>query len=108
MLVAHRPSLNSRDVVSFDSGYAFKKGTPLEVTVEGAEASRFKLFTERGTAWCSDTAMDQKLTQNLLKGNKISVLGQSEKGLKTKDVYSLKGSKAAYMVVSKACGIGKG
>lgn len=106
LLIAHRPYLKSYNVVSFDAGYTFKKGDQVDVKVQsGKKEEAYRLFTDKETAWCADPKSDKKLTMAITKGEKIIVSGASSRGTKTRDVYSLKGSKAAYLAICRACGV---
>lgn len=106
LLITHRPYLKSYNVVSFDAGYSFKSGTQADVTTTtGGKNQTFKLFTDKETAWCPDPQTDKNLTLAIINGSKIVVTGVSTRDTKTTDVYSLKGSQAAYMAICKACDV---
>lgn len=101
-LITHRPSDNSRDVVSFIAGYTFKKGSDVTVSVG---SKKFTLFTDGDTAWTRDAADDSVLATAIRKGSSMIVRGTSKFGTLTTDTYSLSGSTSAYEAVSKACGL---
>lgn len=105
VLVAHRPHIKSYDVVSFDAGYTYKKGSKTTVEID---KKKFNLFTDQETAWCTDSKTDTRLLQCMLKGAKITVSGESAKGTKTTDTYSLSGSSAAYKAICEACNVKRG
>lgn len=108
-VVTHRPALKSYDVVSLHMGYGIKQGTEVKATIKSkAGLKRYALFTEGETAWCVDDKTDQEMTQFMTtKGSEMIIEGESARGTKTKDIFSLAGSLKAYHAVCKACGITK-
>ncbi len=56
--VTHRPAHKERDVVSFVAGYAFKKGSSVEVAIDGR---KFSLFTKDDTAWARSEAAERAI-----------------------------------------------
>jgi hypothetical protein len=56
-------------------------------------------------AWAADGAADLALSQAVRNGSKMVVTGESSRGTKTTDTYSLKGSTKAYEAISKACNV---
>lgn len=103
VLITHRPATKTRDVVSFQAGYAFKADAEVTATIDGE--TRFKLFTEGDTAWAQDAKMDQAFVAAMQKGSRMVVLGLSKRGTKTKDTYSLAGFTASRRAINLACGI---
>lgn len=99
-MVTHRPARETRDVVSIEAGYTYKDGSDVTITVESRS---FSLFTQEGNAWARDSATDKALVTSMKAGLDMVVLGESSRGTKTKDTYSLKGFTAAYDAISKAC-----
>ena len=63
------------------------------------------LFTKGDTAWTRADKDDKAMVQEMLKGSTLTVAGESDRGTKTVDTYSLKGFSAAYKEINKACGI---
>ena len=101
-LITHRPSENTKDVFSYITGYTYKQGSDVTVTID---SKRHVLFTQDDTAWTPDAAADSKLAKGVQNGSKMIVKGTSSRGTLTTDSYSLKGSTAAYKAISKACKI---
>ena len=101
VLVTHRPSERSRDVVSFITGYTYRSGSEVEVTIGGRT---FTLFTSDDTAWARDTATDQALVEAMVRGSDMVVRGTSSRGTLTTDTYSLLGFTAAREAINEACG----
>ncbi len=102
VLVTHRPAEKSVGVVSVRAGYTYKKGSEVEVNIDG---QRFVLFTDAGNAWAYDSGVDRVLVRAMKDGLSMIVVGMSARGTLTTDIYSLSGFTAAYDAVTKACGV---
>ena len=60
--------------------------------IEIDNKKKFKLNTFGQTAWtASKTKKDKKIIEAMIKGDKLVAFGQSRRGTKTKDTYSLNG-----------------
>lgn len=101
-LITHRPAEKTRDVFSYITGYPYKANS--EVTVQ-ANGRTFKLFTQDETAWAVDEAGDKAITNAIRSGSKMIVKGQSKRGTKTTDTFSLSGSGKAYAKITSECGM---
>lgn len=101
-MITHRPREGTKNVFSYMSGYGYKKGSNVELDVDGKD---FTLFTQNDMAWAADAGADNMLAGALQKGSKMVVKGVSSRGTNTKDTFSLSGSTKAYEAISKACGI---
>ena len=99
-MITHRPGEGTKNVFSYMGGYGYKKGTNVEITIDG---KKFTLFTQNDMAWAADASADNALSDAIRKGSKMVVKGTSAKGTDTKDSYSLKGSTKAYDAITKAC-----
>jgi hypothetical protein len=102
MLVTHRPGEKTSNQVQFTAGYTFKKGSAVQVVIG---KKKFELFTNDDTAWARSTKDDKSIVAAMRGGARMIVTGQSSRGTKTKDTYSLAGIFAAHRAISKACGI---
>ncbi len=100
--VTHRPAHKERDVVSFVAGYAFKKGSSVEVAIDGR---KFSLFTKDDTAWARSEAAERAIVKAMIKGKRMAVRGTSSRGTRTTDTYSLLGFTRAYKKINQACGV---
>ncbi len=108
MFITHWQGDKSRNVISMAAGYALKKGSRPVLSVDGkdfklAEVDERKDAGEREMAWTADQATDDAITQALQKGSSVVVSSESQRGTKTKDTYSLKGSGDAYKAISDKC-----
>jgi len=100
VFVTHRPAEKRSDRVSFEIGYQLKKGTRLEVRIDGRE---FELFADGSTAWSDDAAENKTMARLMRAGRRMVVKGVSTRGTKTVDTYSLRGFTAAHDAINKAC-----
>lgn len=100
-LITHRPGESTKDVFSYITGYSYKPGSDVTVTID---SNKFTLFSQDDTAWASDASTDSKISQSIRKGSKMVVKGMSSRGTQTTDTFSLKGSGSAHDAISKECG----
>ena len=98
--VTHRPGEKERHVASVTAGYIYKKGSRVDLVVDGR---KFSLFTHGDTAWGEDEKADRAIVTALKKGKKATVRGRSSRNTLTTDSYSLAGFTKAYRAASKAC-----
>lgn len=100
--VTHRPSEKVSNEVSFTSGYLFKDGSDVDLSVDG---KKFSLFTNKDAAWSRDAATDKAVVDAMAKGRIAVVKGTSTRGTATTDTYSLNGFGQALGLIDKACGV---
>ncbi|MFK7943394.1 MAG: invasion associated locus B family protein [Paracoccaceae bacterium] len=100
LMVAVRPGDNVKSEVSFLSGYPFKGGSKVTVSVG---SKNFTMFTEGENAWTRSPNEDSQLTGAFRRGSKARVEGQSQRGTTTKDTFSLSGFTAAMKVAQSRC-----
>lgn len=101
-LIAHRPAEKTKDVFSYITGYPYKPGSDVTITVNGRT---HKLFTQDDTAWAADAAGDRALSQGIRAGTTMIVKGTSKRGTLTTDTFGLSGSSKAYQAISSACDV---
>jgi len=99
-IISHRPAEGARNVVSFISGYTFKDGSEVSVSIDGRRD--FTLFTHGDAAWAYDED-DSKLVEAMKVGGHMVVKGTSARGTLTTDTYSLMGFTSAHSAISRAC-----
>lgn len=104
LMITHRPTEGSTDVVSYIAGYNFKTGSDAKVQIGKAD---FSLFTQDNTAWARDASTDHKLAAAIRTHDSLIFTGTPfAKGMGgTTDKLNLKGSADAYRAIGKACGI---
>jgi len=102
LLITHRPAQKSTGVVSFTAGYDYKPDGTVKVDVDG---TGFDLFTKDDTAWARD-GDDAKIVNAMVTGKTLVLSGESARGTKTVDTYSLTGFGKALQAINKACEVG--
>jgi hypothetical protein len=98
--VTHRSKPKTANEISVTAGYAYRKGDPVDITVDG---KKFVLFTEGDTAWSRDATGDKSLVAAMRSGIRMIIKGVSSRGTRTTDQYSLSGFTSAHKAISKAC-----
>jgi hypothetical protein len=101
-LITNRPADGTKNVFSYITGYTYKAGENVTVTIDNKE--RFTLFTQGDTAWMVDGAADNKIAAAIRKGKTMTVKGVSARGVKTTDTFTLAGSGGAHDAINKDCG----
>lgn len=101
-LITHRPAEGTKNVFSYITGYTYKAGSDATVDID---SDHFVLFTQDDTAWAPDAETDEKISQGIRKGTKMTVRGTSSRDTQTEDTFSLKGSSGAYDKISEECGV---
>jgi invasion protein IalB len=100
VLVARLPGDPPGEQVSVQPGYAYRKGSMVEVKVEGRN---FQLFTQGEHAWARTDADDKALIEAMRRGSDMTVRGTSVRDTFSLDTYSLNGFSAAYDAMRDAC-----
>ncbi len=88
------------DEVSVSSGYPYKAGSQLSLTIDNR---RYDLFTESERAWAYDAAQDKNLMDAMMKGSQMLAKGMSQKGTYSSDTYSLTGFTNALRKMKMLC-----
>lgn len=100
IVVTHRPNEKSFNVVNINAGYTYKAKSKAVLKI-GAQT--FSLFTDADKAWAVNSKEDKDIVDAMKRGSRMIVDGESFKGTKTKDTYSLKGFSSAYKAISNKC-----
>ncbi len=100
LMVAIRPGDNVKNEVSFLSGYPFKEGSNVTVTVG---SNNYTLFTNGENAWTQSGTEDDRITSAFRAGADARVVGESSRGTTTRDVFSLSGFTAALQSARQRC-----
>ena len=105
LMITHRPEDDSLDVISIHAGYKFAKDNKPHILIGvSKEEKDYEMFVEGESAWATTDDNDREITKLITKtGNTLKVKGESFKGTKTTDIYSLKGSLAAYNAINQSC-----
>lgn len=91
---------NSTGEVSFTGGYPFANGSTVKLTV-GDET--FDLFTDGEWAWSAGPEVDAQIIATLKKGANAVLVGNSSRGTRTEDTFSLMGFTAAVDDAGQRC-----
>ena len=88
------------DEVSVSSGYPYKEGSEVTVTIDG---KAFSLFTRGDRAWAFDEAQDNRMIAAMIKGSSLTAKGTSPRGTYSQDTYSLRGFTKAHQRLKALC-----
>ncbi len=100
LMVTARKADKAKNEVSYLSGYPFKGGSKVEVSVG---SKKFGLFTDGENAWTTSAGQDDQVTKAFRAGAKAVVVGQSQRGTTTTDTFSLSGFTAALKEAQARC-----
>jgi len=100
LMVSIRPADNVVNELSFLGGYPFKPGSKVEVKV-GSDT--FTMFTEGENAWAPSPSEDTTIINAFKRGANATIEGESSRGTKTVDTFSLSGFTAALDSASGLC-----
>lgn len=98
LFVTYRPGKAAE--VSFMSGYPFAPGSTVTLDVG---TNKFTLFTDGEGAWAGSADEDAKIIAALKAGAEVLLSGQSARGTKTADTFSLMGFTAATEEAASRC-----
>ncbi|HWM48123.1 MAG TPA: invasion associated locus B family protein [Xanthobacteraceae bacterium] len=100
MFISTRPAEKVTNEVSIVVGYGQKANSEAVVDIGG---TKFAMYTQNDGAWIKNAAEEPRLVEALRKGADVVVHGESARGTKTTDTYSLKGLTQALERVSQEC-----
>jgi hypothetical protein len=100
LFVSTRPAEKVKEEISVIIGYPFKSGSEAAVQVGGAN---FALYTQNDGAWIKNAAEEARMVETMKKGADAVVKGESGRGTKTTDTFSLKGLDQALTRVAQEC-----
>ncbi len=98
--ISTRPGEKVKDEISLIIGYPIKPNTEVTAAV-GPTA--FTLYTQEDGAWIKNASEEEKMIEAMRKGADIVVKGESGRGTKTTDTFSLKGISQALDRVGQEC-----
>lgn len=99
-LITHWVDRKIKGEPSVVIGYPQKDGSKTTVEIG---SSKFEMFTQEDGAWFADPQTEAKVVNAMKRGVKMSVRGVSERGTRTRDVYSLRGISAALDKINAEC-----
>lgn len=100
LFISTRPGDKVKDEVSLIIGYPLKANTEVTAAVGG---TNFALYTQEDGAWIKNASDEPKMVEAMRKGSDLVVKGESGRGTKTTDTFSLKGISQALDRVSQEC-----
>lgn len=100
LFVSYRPGAGVSGEVSFTGGYPFKPGSTVSLAIGN---DTFQLFTDGEWAWSKDKDADANIIASLKKGASAVAVGESSRGTRTEDTFSLLGFTAAVDDASARC-----
>jgi len=96
-ILVYRINKSKDAILQIAAGYPYKKDQNVDVTIDNVQ---FDFYSDDDTAWSND---DNKVIFAMKKGIKLTVKGESSRGTKTTDIYTLKGFTAAYNQLFNDC-----
>lgn len=100
LFVSTRPAEKVKEEVSVIIGYPFKAGSEAAVQVGSVN---FALYTQNDGAWIKNAAEEARMVETMKKGADAVVKGESGRGTKTTDTFSLKGLDQALTRIAQEC-----
>jgi hypothetical protein len=100
LFVSTRPGEKVKDEVSIIIGYPLKANSEVMVAVGPAS---FPMYSQEDGAWIKNAPDEAKMLEAMRKGADVVVKGESSKGTKTTDTFSLKGVSQALDKVAQEC-----
>jgi invasion protein IalB len=98
--VSTRPSENVRNEISIVIGYPFKPNFEAAVDIG---SQKYAMYTQGDGAWIKNAAEEARMIEAMRKGADMVVTGESGRGTKSTDRYSLKGLAQALDRVAAEC-----
>jgi invasion protein IalB len=100
VFVSTRPAENVHNEVSIVQGYPFKPGSEAAVDLG---AAKYAMYTQADGAWIKNAAEEARMVEAMRKTPEMIITGESGKGTKSTDKYSLKGLSQALDRVGQEC-----
>jgi invasion associated locus B (IalB) protein len=100
MFISTRPADKVANEVSIIIGYPFKPGSEASAQIG---STTFALYTQQDGAWIKNAADEAKMVDAMRSGDTAVVKGESAKGTKTTDTFTLKGISQALDRTAQEC-----
>ena len=98
--VSSRPADKVKDEISLIIGYPLK---PNSEVVAAIGSTTFPFHTQEDGAWVKNPPDEAKMVEAMRKGADIVIKGESSRGTKTTDTFSLKGISQALDKIAQEC-----
>jgi len=100
LFVSTRPAEKVKEEVSVIFGYPLKANSDAVIEVG---STNFAMYTQNDGAWVKNAAEEARLVDAMRKGAEVTVRGESSRGTKTMDQFSLKGISQALDRAASEC-----
>jgi hypothetical protein len=100
LFVSTRPADKVKDGISLIIGYPLKANSEV---VAAVGSSKFPLYTQEDGAWVKDSREEAEMIEAMRKGAEVVIRGESSRGTKTTDTFSLKGISQALDKIAQEC-----
>jgi hypothetical protein len=100
LFVSTRPADQVKEEVSVIIGYPLKPNSEAMAVVGSAD---FAMYTQNDGAWVKNAADEARLVDAMRKGADMVIKGESSRGTKTTDTFSLKGISQALDKIAQEC-----
>ncbi len=100
LFVSTRPAEKVKEEVSVIIGYPFKANSDAVVEIG---STNFAMYTQNDGAWVKNAAEEARLIEAMRRGSDVTVRGESGRGTKTTDRFSLKGVGQALDRAAQEC-----
>ena len=89
-----------RNEISIVIGYPFKPGCEASVDIGSA---KYAMYTQNDGAWIKNAAEEARMVDTMRRGSDLVVTGESGRGTKSTDRYTLRGLAQALDRVAQEC-----
>jgi len=100
LFVSTRPAEKVKEEISVIFGYPLKPNSDASAEVGN---TNFAMYTQNDGAWVKNAAEEARLIEAMRRGADVTVKGESSRGTKTTDVFSLKGVSQALDRAAQEC-----
>ncbi|UWQ21451.1 invasion associated locus B family protein [Jannaschia sp. W003] len=100
LFVSYWPAQGKKGEVSVTGGYPYRDGSTVSMTI-GSDT--FEMFTDGELAWAASPEDDARIVASLKRGAQAVVVGESGRGTRTEDTFSLLGFTAAVDDAAQRC-----
>ena len=100
LFVSTRPAEKVKEEISVIIGYPFKPNSDASAEIGPAN---FAMYTQNDGAWIKNAAEEARMIDAMRKGSDLVVKGESGRGTKTTDTFSLKGIDQALRRIAQEC-----
>jgi len=101
LFVSYWPGNEKKGEVSATGGYPYASGSTVTIEIG---SDRFEMFTDGELAWAASPTDDGRIIASMKRGSEATVSGQSGRGTRTADTFSLLGFTAAVADAESRCG----